>query len=75
MDSNQTAPITDEYIEPSPLAKELGVSDRTLHRWYVERIGPPRVTIGRKVLYRREAVREWLRSREETQPRSRQRTA
>jgi predicted DNA-binding transcriptional regulator AlpA len=75
MDSSQAAPITDEYIEPGPLASELGVSGRTLHRWYTERNGPPRVQIGRKILYRRQAVREWLRSREEAQPRAKQRSA
>lgn len=70
-----TSPVIAEYMEPEELAKELGVCWRTLHRFHLNREGPPRVKIGRKVLYRREAVKEWLRSREEAQPRSRQRTA
>jgi predicted DNA-binding transcriptional regulator AlpA len=69
------APITAEFMEPQELAKELGKSERTLHRWHVERVGPPRVVVGRMVLYRRASVLEWLRSREEAQPRSRQRSA
>jgi predicted DNA-binding transcriptional regulator AlpA len=74
MNGNHAA-ISEEYVEPKALAAELGVSWRTLHRWHVERLGPPRVVVGRTVLYRRESVRQWLLSREESQPRSRQRTA
>jgi predicted DNA-binding transcriptional regulator AlpA len=68
-------PITAEFVEPDVLAKELGMSKRTLDRWYVNREGPPRITIGRKILYRRESVLAWLRSREESQPRARKRSA
>ena len=68
--STQTAPIIRlDYLEPAELARELDVSERTIHRWHVMRIGPPRVTIGRTVLYRRESVRQWLESREESQSR------
>jgi predicted DNA-binding transcriptional regulator AlpA len=69
------ASITAEYMEPQELARELGKSERTLHRWHVERVGPPRVVVGRMVLYRRASVLEWLRSLEQSQPRSRQGTA
>jgi excisionase family DNA binding protein len=37
-------------------SKLLGVSTRTLSRWHALRVGPARCKIGRKVLYRREAV-------------------
>jgi predicted DNA-binding transcriptional regulator AlpA len=70
MENAQTAPIVRlDYLEPAELARELDVSERTIHRWHVMRIGPPRVTIGRTVLYRRESVRQWLESREESQGR------
>jgi hypothetical protein len=36
------------------------VSVDTLARWETRRIGPPCVRVGRKVIYRIEAVREWL---------------
>ena len=60
-----------EFIAPDDLAQELNVSPRTLHRWHTLRMGPPRVCIGRTILYRRAAVRAWLEGQEETKPRSR----
>ena len=57
--------ILSEYLTPAELAAEFGICKRTLDRWYASRRGPPRITIGRKPLYRREAVLEWLRKREE----------
>ena len=56
--------LLDKWISRSALAAELGVSSDTLARWQTQRIGPPCVRIGRKVIYRREAVRHWLISRE-----------
>lgn len=53
-----------EYMTSDELASELGVCKRTLDRWHSRRIGPPRVTIGRKPLYRRGGVADWIRSRE-----------
>ena len=57
--------ILAEYITPEELAGELGVCKRTLDRWHASRTGPARVTVGRRPLYRREAVTQWLRKREE----------
>ena len=54
-----------DYLEKAELARELGKSMRTLDRWHTLRIGPPRVVIGRTILYRRQSVLEWLESREE----------
>lgn len=45
----------------------LGVSPRTLSRWHALRVGPARCKIGRKVLYRREALNNWL-AQYESQP-------
>ena len=57
--------ILGEYIEAPELSRDLGISKRTLDRWHRQRMGPPRTVIGRTILYRRTAVQEWLRSREE----------
>ncbi len=67
--------LLDGYISREQLAKELGKALRTIDRWETRRIGPPRVVIGRMILYRKETVREWLLSREQQRnggsPRSR----
>jgi hypothetical protein len=51
-----------EYLSPDSLAKNLGVSVRTLARWHSLRTGPAITRVGRMILYRRESVSEWLRS-------------
>jgi predicted DNA-binding transcriptional regulator AlpA len=73
-DTNTKKPATiiaDEYIRPVELARELGVSLRSLARWHSLRIGPPRVVIGRMILFNRASVREWLAGREKREPRAR----
>jgi predicted DNA-binding transcriptional regulator AlpA len=57
--------LQEDYLERAELARQLGKSTRTLDRWHTLRIGPPRVVIGRMILYRRHSVLEWLASREE----------
>ena len=52
------------YLRPPQLAEWLGVSLRTLSRWHAERTGPPRITMGRLVLYRLEALHQWLEANE-----------
>ena len=56
--------LGDDYLTQQDLARELHVSVRTIARWHVERIGPPRIVVGRLLLYRRAAIREWLESRD-----------
>ena len=58
-----TSPL-DEYVSREELARQLGKSVRTLDRWETMRTGPPRTKIGRSVLYRKEALSEWLREHE-----------
>lgn len=53
-----------ELITSDELAGQLGVSERTLSRWFRLRKGPPRVKVGRRVLYRQTAIGDWL-SRQE----------
>jgi hypothetical protein len=67
-DDNTTAgeagPLLGGWLTRAQVATEIGVSVDTLQRWETRRIGPPCVRIGRKVLYRAEAFRDWLISRE-----------
>jgi hypothetical protein len=56
--------LLEGYLRPHDLARQLGVSIRTLDRWHAQRIGPPRCMIGRLILYRVTAVRDWMMSRE-----------
>ena len=58
------APVLSKYLTFDQLAEELGVSPRTLARWKSLNETPPVVTVGRKRLYRREAVEAWLLARE-----------
>ena len=54
-----------DVLTEDEAARELGRCPRTLKRWRDLREGPPFIRIGRQVLYRREAVRDWLVSREQ----------
>ena len=54
----------DGYFTPQQLATKLGVVPRTLYRWHLQRIGPPRISIGRQIFFREQSVSEWLASRE-----------
>jgi len=56
--------LLDGWLSRPQVATEIGVSVDTLQRWETRRIGPPCVRIGRKVLYRADAFRDWLISRE-----------
>lgn len=53
------------YLRREDLARELKKSVRTLDRWETRRMGPPRVVVGRTILYSIETVRAWLQSREQ----------
>jgi predicted DNA-binding transcriptional regulator AlpA len=57
--------VLDGFLRREELARQLGVSPRTIDRWQSLREGPPRVHIGHTILYEVKAVREWLRSQEE----------
>lgn len=59
------AAVLSEWLTQKALATELRISVDTLRRWTARRIGPPSIKLGMRVLYRRAAVRDWLRSREQ----------
>lgn len=61
----ETPSIRSALLDPQQLAAELGICKRTLDRWREKRRGPPRVVVGRKIFFRREAVEAWLRANEE----------
>ena len=52
------------WISRKELAGELDLAVDTLARWEARRVGPPCVRAGRKVLYRRSAVQDWLQAQE-----------
>ena len=52
------------YLTPLECAEQLGIARRTLERWWRLREGPPRLKIGRRIFYRRDAVADWLLTRE-----------
>ena len=57
-----------DWISRDQLAAELGLTSDTLARWEVRRLGPPCTRIGRKTLYRRVAVQDWIRAQEQVHP-------
>ncbi|WP_457646424.1 helix-turn-helix transcriptional regulator [Profundibacter sp.] len=64
MSVRRQAKALSDWISRADLAQELGVTTGTLARWATERTGPPLVRVGRRVFYRRSAVRKWLIERE-----------
>jgi hypothetical protein len=57
---SNSQPILEEFLTKEELAAELRRNPRTLDRWEVLGIGPPRTHVGRKILYRRASVQKWL---------------
>ena len=51
-----------EVLTTPELAYYLSISDRTLIRWRVKRVGPPWTKVGHHVRYRRADVDAWLES-------------
>jgi len=70
-EATQQTNILIGLLTPEQLAQQLGVTTRTLSRWEVQRIGPPRVVIGRQIFYRIASVDAWLLSREQRRTRTR----
>ena len=63
---SDTNPL-DGYLNPQELAAKLRTSTRTLDRWYVARVGPPRISVAgatgkrsRTILYKLTDVTAWL---------------
>jgi hypothetical protein len=58
-------PLLSEFLTKEELAAELRRNPRTLDRWAVLGMGPPRTRVGRHVLYRRASVQRWLLAQEQ----------
>jgi hypothetical protein len=52
------------YVTADRLAAMLGITVRTLSRWHAARVGPPKITIGKTVLFDLGKLPDWLASRE-----------
>ena len=50
------------YMTPEELAAELDMAVITLTLWRMRQKGPPYVKVGRKILYSRTTVKEWIAS-------------
>jgi hypothetical protein len=55
---------TRRYASARRVASMFNVSPRTLSRWDAAGIGPPKIKVGKKVLYDLDKIPEWLASRE-----------
>jgi hypothetical protein len=56
------------YTTPGGLARMLGVTPRTLFRWDERRIGPPKIKVGKRVLYDLAKIPGWLEEHERAAP-------
>jgi hypothetical protein len=63
-DSERKTPDTDHllagYMTPEELAAELDMAMMTLALWRMRQKGPPYVKVGRKILYSRTTVKDWI---------------
>ena len=66
--SSSSPHLLEGFLTRGQLAEELGTSIRTLDRWEALRQGPPRVSVGRTILYHWQSVHDWLLSRERKTP-------
>ena len=60
LQGSQKAGLLGDLLTRTAVSVALGVSERTLDRWHALRIGPPRIRMGRRILYRRQALENWL---------------
>lgn len=54
-------------VSPKRAAEYIDTTEGTLAKWRHQRVGPPYLKIGGKVLYRTESVENYLRGLEEQQ--------
>ena len=64
------AELPDALLKREAAAKLLRIATRTLDRWHVRRVGPPRVEMVGLVRYHLGSIVEWLRGNEIHGPRS-----
>jgi len=54
--------LLSDFLDVEGLARELRVSTKTIHRWKKRKYGPPVTGVGRRILFSRQAVIDWLQS-------------
>jgi hypothetical protein len=69
--ADQTAParpahLISDYLDECELAEDVGRALRTVRGWRRNGAGPPYIVLGKRVYYRRAAVRTWLLAKERT---------
>lgn len=64
MNPHEYQRLLDDYLSPDELSAQLGICGRTLVRWHALGVAPPKTTLGRKILYKRSSVNQWLAARE-----------
>jgi predicted site-specific integrase-resolvase len=55
--------VLEDYVPEDDLARDLGITRRTLRMWRARGEAPPITRLGLRILYHRDDIREWLRSR------------
>jgi hypothetical protein len=58
------SPLLDDFLSRPELAAELRVTERTVIRWCDRGEGPPITKLGRRPVFSRTAVAEWLVNRQ-----------
>lgn len=53
-----------DLMAETTASAELGVKPQTLRKWAVQGRGPARVKLGRRVFYRVDTLRAWIRAQE-----------
>ena len=56
--------LLEGYIDRRTLARQLGITERTVSRYEAQPDGLPSLMIGGRKLYRIEAVKGWIQKRE-----------
>jgi hypothetical protein len=62
--------LLSEFLTKEELAAELRRDVRTVDRWHVLGLGPPRTCFGRSIFYKRSSVQKWLADQEQACGRS-----
>jgi hypothetical protein len=62
--TSPAAGMLEDFFTEGDLSIQLGVARITLARWRLQRQGPPVTLLGRRVLYRKSSVRDWLAAQE-----------
>ena len=57
-----------DFLDNAAMSRVLGISPRKLARLHAERKGPPRIMLGKKILYHRPSVLAWLVTQQQEEP-------